>query len=79
VNRSDVILKLRYAQSHVWIARLPPTFAYLQLITQIHFISDLLSLMMEHGFPEDATAKIVRHADTRPGMDLDMLERGGWI
>ena len=35
--------------------------------------------MMEHGFPEDATAKIVRHADTRPGMDLDMLERGGWI
>ena len=41
--------------------------------------ADFLSLMIERGFPEDATAKIVRHADTRPGMDLEMLERGGWI
>lgn len=42
-------------------------------------MSDLLTLLIDRGLPDDATAKIVRHFDTRSWIDFDLIERQGWI
>lgn len=42
-------------------------------------MSSLLTLLNERGLSMSARVKVVRHADTRPGMDVIELERQGWL